>query len=73
MLNIFFAPGATGLMFWRLIEGSGTTYMRSRYGADARFSVLQKRQKIAEMTPNDLLILKIVSSKPLGNTEHYTL
>ena len=73
MLNIFFAPGATGLMFWRLIEGSGTTYIRSRYGADARFSVLQKRLKIAKMTPNGLLILKIVSSEPLGNTEQNTL
>ena len=54
MLNIFFAPGATGLMFLRLIEGSGATYIRSRYGADARFSVLQKRPKIAKMTPNGL-------------------
>ena len=37
------------------------------------FSVLQKRPKIAKMTPDDLLSLTIVSSEPLGNTEQNTL
>ena len=37
------------------------------------FSVLQKRQKIAKMTPNDLLTLEMVFTKPLRNTEHILL
>ena len=34
------------------------------------FSILQKSPKIAKMTPDDLLALKMVSSEPQGNTEH---
>ena len=34
---IFFASGAIGLIFWRLIKRSDTTYLRQWDGADARF------------------------------------
>ena len=37
------------------------------------FSVLQKRQKIAKMTPNDLLTLETVFTEPLRTTEQNTL
>ena len=33
------------------------------------FSILQKWPKMAKMTPNDLLALKIVSTEPQRNTE----
>ena len=37
------------------------------------FSVLQKWPKIAKMTPNDLLTLKMVFTEPLRKTEQNTL
>ena len=47
--------------------------MRSdtRDGTDARF--LQKLPKMAKITPNDLVALKIVLAKPQRNTEQNTL
>ena len=37
------------------------------------FTVLQKLPKIAKMTPNDLLTLKMVSTEPSRNTKQNTL
>ena len=37
------------------------------------FSVLQKRPKIAKMTPNDLLALETVFTEPLRRTEQNTV
>ena len=52
MLNIFFASGATGPIFLKIDREGQTLSISTHELAPMRaFSVLQKRSKIAEMTP----------------------
>ena len=55
MLNIFFAPEANFLKIDR--GGQTLTISAHEMAPMSAFSVLQKRPKIAKMTPNDLLTL----------------
>ena len=74
MLNIFFSPGATGPFFLLKIDRESQKLIISAHEmAPMRaFSVLQKRPKIAKMTPNDLLTLEMVFPEP-RKTEQNTL
>ena len=67
ILDNFFASGAIGLIFSRLIEQT-LPISAHEMAPMCAFSVLQKSPKIAKMTPNDLLTLEMVLTKPPRNT-----
>ena len=70
----FFASGAIGLIFLKIDKGGQTLPLSAHEMAPMRaFSVLQKWPKIAKMTPNDLLTLKMVFTDPPRKTEQNTL
>ena len=60
--------------FLNINSGGQTLPISAHEMAQMRaFSVLQKWPKIAKMTPNDLLTLKVVFTEPLKKTEQNTL
>ena len=61
-------------MLLKIDRGGQTPTISAHEMAPMRaFSVLQKRPKIAEMTPNDLLALEMVLIEPSRNTKQNTL
>ena len=61
-------------MLLKIDRGGQTPTISAHEMAPMRaFSVLQKRLKIAKMTPNDLLTLEMAFTEPLWNTEQNTL
>ena len=60
--------------FLNIYSGAQTLPISAHEMAPMRaFSVLQKRPKIAKMTPNDLLNLEMVLTEPSRNTKQNTL